>query len=275
MNAYRFLFIALLFSTMTFFAQESGNMPIRTPEQEATRQTEKLKQELNLTPQQSKEVYEINLRYAKQRQVSNSRTEAMERIKNKDADLKRVLDNEQYDRLQNKHYERSTYKIPEENQRPVRGGQEIRNSSSTPISNEPVPENTRSSGNTSNQRGTQEQQEPVRNSTTPRTSTPNQSSGDRPVRETNNRPSSNQNTRNNNTIQPTNRPAPAQNSANPSNRRSTTTPQYTTPNRSSGNYQTPRQPQNTNRQVAPPPAQNNRQPARNSNNQQSSSRSRR
>ncbi len=106
--------------SVALYAQDSADMPTRTPEQEALRQTEKLKQELDLTPEQTKKVYEINLRYAIQRQNSNSRSEAMERIKNKDTDIKKVLSTEQYDKLQNKHYERSTYKIPSEYDRSVR-----------------------------------------------------------------------------------------------------------------------------------------------------------
>ncbi|HRZ97163.1 MAG TPA: hypothetical protein P5084_06375 [Paludibacter sp.] len=80
-----------------------------TPEYEATKQTEKLQQELNLSTSQVKKVYEINLKYARARQSSVSRSEAMERMKNKDADLQNVLSNEQINRLQNKRYERSSF----------------------------------------------------------------------------------------------------------------------------------------------------------------------
>jgi len=76
-----------------------------------------LKQELNLTPEQVREVYNINLRHAKQRQISNSRTEAMERIRNKNADLKLVLTEEQFERLQNKQHERSTLRNQSGNRR--------------------------------------------------------------------------------------------------------------------------------------------------------------
>lgn len=89
-------------------AQENTNTPERTPEQEAARQTEKMQQELNLTTEQTQQVHEINLKYARERQVSNSRTEALQRIKNKEQDLRRVLKPDQYNELQNKQYERST-----------------------------------------------------------------------------------------------------------------------------------------------------------------------
>ena len=111
MKPYKFFVLIFFVCSVSLFAQDNGNTPSRTPEQEAARQTERLKQELELSPEQVREVYAINLRYAKQRQVSNSRAEALERIKNKNADLKLVLTAEQYDKLQNKHYERSTYRI--------------------------------------------------------------------------------------------------------------------------------------------------------------------
>lgn len=88
--------------------QENTNTPERTPEQEAARQTEKMQQELNLTPEQVQQVHEINLKYARERQVSNSRTEALQRVKNKEQDLRKVLKPAQYNELQNKQYERST-----------------------------------------------------------------------------------------------------------------------------------------------------------------------
>jgi len=88
-------------------SQENSVVPQRTPEQEAAKQTEKLQQELGLTPEQIKQVYEINLKYARERQISNTRSEAVERMKNKNADIQRILTAEQSDRLQTKRYERS------------------------------------------------------------------------------------------------------------------------------------------------------------------------
>ena len=88
-------------------SQENSVVPKRTPEQEAIKQTEKLQQELNLDPDQSKQVYEINLRYARERQISNKRSEAMERMKNKNADIQHVLSPQQNERLQTKRYERT------------------------------------------------------------------------------------------------------------------------------------------------------------------------
>ncbi|MDR0370683.1 MAG: hypothetical protein LBH80_02340 [Prevotellaceae bacterium] len=93
-------------------AQENHNIPQQIPEQEAARQTERLQQELHLTRQQVKQVYEINLKYARERQISNKRSEALERTKNKNKDLKKVLSKEQFEQLQNKRYERSNFNIP-------------------------------------------------------------------------------------------------------------------------------------------------------------------
>ncbi|MCE1155852.1 MAG: hypothetical protein LWW91_07015 [Bacteroidales bacterium] len=80
--------------------QENAVAPPRTPEQEATMQTNKMRQELGLTAEQAQEVYEINLRHARERQVSNSRSEALKRVKHKEQELQRVLSPRQYDRLQ-------------------------------------------------------------------------------------------------------------------------------------------------------------------------------
>lgn len=113
MNFFKCLFIlASIFLSVSIYGQENA-VPMRTPEQEALKQTEKLQRELNLNQEQTKMIYEINLRYAKERQNSNTRSEAMERIKKKNNDLQKILTGEQYDKLQNKRYERSNINIPQ------------------------------------------------------------------------------------------------------------------------------------------------------------------
>ena len=62
--------------------------------------------ELNLNDDQSQAIYEINLKHARERQVSNSRSQALERVKNKDNEVQQVLTRDQYNRLQDKRYER-------------------------------------------------------------------------------------------------------------------------------------------------------------------------
>lgn len=97
----------LLTMVIPMYSQENSAIPKRTPEQEASKQTEKLQQELNLNQEQSNHIYEINLRYARERQISNKRSEALERMKNKNAEIKQILSPEQNDRLQSKRYERT------------------------------------------------------------------------------------------------------------------------------------------------------------------------
>lgn len=112
MKPVTYIFILLLAfgaSVLSVQAQEAPVVMQRTPEQEAAKQTEKLQQELSLTQEQVRRVYEINLRYARARQASNTRTEAMERMKNKNADLEKVLTIDQSERLQSKRYERSNF----------------------------------------------------------------------------------------------------------------------------------------------------------------------
>ena len=94
---------------MPNFGQDNTVVMQQTPEQEAIKQTEKLQQELNLNQNQTKQIYEINLKYARERQVSNTRSEAMERMKNKNSDIEQVLSQDQNNRLQSKRYERRTY----------------------------------------------------------------------------------------------------------------------------------------------------------------------
>ncbi len=106
MKLFIILQIFVFVLTLHIFSQDNATI---TPEYEATRQTEKLQQELNLTSDQVKLVYEINLKYARARQNSSSRSEAMQRVKNKDADLEKVLSTEQINKLHTKRYERSVY----------------------------------------------------------------------------------------------------------------------------------------------------------------------
>jgi len=100
--------VLLLVMAFSVFSQDNAITPERTPEQEAIKQTEKLQQELNLTTEQAKRIYDINLRYARERQISNRRSEAVERMKNKNTEIQNVLSQEQNEKLQSKRSERST-----------------------------------------------------------------------------------------------------------------------------------------------------------------------
>lgn len=108
----RFYVVLFLAFSLAFLAkgQDNNAVPERTPEQEAAKQTEKLKQDLHLSAEQVALAYEINLKYAKARQVSNTRAEAVQRMKDKEADLMKILNYEQRVLLQNKRYERSSFR---------------------------------------------------------------------------------------------------------------------------------------------------------------------
>lgn len=108
----RFFAVMVLVFSLTFFVkgQDNSTVPDRTPEQEATKQTEKLKQDLRLSPEQVALAHEINLKYARARQTSNTRAEAVQRMKDKEADLMKILNYEQRILLQNKRYERSSFR---------------------------------------------------------------------------------------------------------------------------------------------------------------------
>ena len=96
---------------LTAEQQDNAVAPPRTPEQEALLQTKKMQQELGLTTEQSKAIYEINLRHARERQSSTSRSEALQRVKNKEQELQRALTPAQYDRLQEKRYDENPAQI--------------------------------------------------------------------------------------------------------------------------------------------------------------------
>jgi hypothetical protein len=85
-------------------AQENAKIPPRTPEQEAVAQTNKMQQDLQLSAEQAQSVYEINLRHARERQLSSSRSDALKRVRNKELELQRVLNNRQYERMQEMRY---------------------------------------------------------------------------------------------------------------------------------------------------------------------------
>ena len=86
-----FSVVLLLLMVSSIYSQENTGVPQRTPEQEAVKQTDKFQQELNLTPDQAKQIYDINLRYARERQISNKRSEAVERMKNKNVEIQQIL----------------------------------------------------------------------------------------------------------------------------------------------------------------------------------------
>lgn len=117
MKFLKIIVLSFLFLCPAFvLGQENSSVPQRTPEQEAAKQTEKLQQELNLSTEQAQQVHEINLKYARARKVSNTRLEAIQRVKDKDVELSRVLNEHQQTMLQNKRYERSSFQSSDNKQ---------------------------------------------------------------------------------------------------------------------------------------------------------------
>jgi len=93
-------------------AQDTYTTPSRTPEQEAAFLTEKMKKDLQLTPEQSKIIYEINLRYARERKVETSRIQALERVRLKEAEIQQILTNDQISRMQERRVNRNPSASP-------------------------------------------------------------------------------------------------------------------------------------------------------------------
>ncbi len=104
------LVLLFLSCSLAIYCQDNASsLPQRTPEQEAVKQTEKMQQELNLNTNQAKLIYQINLKYARQRQISNTRSESVERMKNKNSEIEKILTSEQNNQLQSKRFERSSF----------------------------------------------------------------------------------------------------------------------------------------------------------------------
>lgn len=87
-------FLVVLGSVLTLYAQ---SRPQRLPEEEARTRTERLCRELSITDSvQRQQLYAMHLQFARQRQVSNTRQEIMQRMLDMDAKLKALLTPEQY-----------------------------------------------------------------------------------------------------------------------------------------------------------------------------------
>ncbi|MBR1630882.1 MAG: hypothetical protein IJ680_03420 [Paludibacteraceae bacterium] len=110
------LFVIGVMSVGQVSAQMNGERMARSPEQEALKQTEVMQRIIRLTDEQAEQIYQINLKYATERQKQQSRTEAVERIKRKNEDYKRVLTPEQYQVLRESrmkyHHEQSAEEVP-------------------------------------------------------------------------------------------------------------------------------------------------------------------
>ena len=87
-------------------SESSPCTPQRTPEEIARKHTEMLVRDLNIKDSlQIDTIYRIHLRYARLRQVSNTRSEHLERVQQMYNELRQVLTQEQYDRFMNQQME--------------------------------------------------------------------------------------------------------------------------------------------------------------------------
>ena len=98
------LMLCILIASSTVFAQQ-GQMPKRTPEERAQRQSQWMQQNLSLTDDQNKKVYDIMLSSAKQMDDARSaggdmRTQMQDINAKRDAAMKGVLTADQYQKYQ-------------------------------------------------------------------------------------------------------------------------------------------------------------------------------
>ena len=89
------LFFSIALLSVLVYAQDGPPRPVRTPEEEAMKQTEMLQRELALNSFQYDTIYRIHLKYARMRQISNTRAEMLERINNMFAEILNMLTPEQ------------------------------------------------------------------------------------------------------------------------------------------------------------------------------------
>ena len=98
-------FISLLCCALlagSLMAQEPADRPQRTPEEEASKQTERLVRELGIKDSVRVDtIYRMHLKYAKIRQKGLSRAENMDRMQSIYNELKRLLTPDEFERLMN------------------------------------------------------------------------------------------------------------------------------------------------------------------------------
>lgn len=99
----RLITLSLLVFSLSAMAQQFvGDAPQRTPEESARKQTEMLVRRLHLTDSVQRDtLYRMHLKYAKQRAISNTVREDLERRLAVNEELKGILTPEQYEQFQN------------------------------------------------------------------------------------------------------------------------------------------------------------------------------
>ena len=95
------LFVGVVFTGMVA-AQEQNVRPQRTPEEEASKQTERLVRELGIKDSvRIDTIYKMHLKYAQIRQKGLSRAENMERMQSIYNELKQLLTPDEFERFMN------------------------------------------------------------------------------------------------------------------------------------------------------------------------------
>ena len=103
MNRYLCIVIVLFLTSVKFslYAQESLSVPRRTAEERAMKQTEMLVRDLAIKDSVLRDtLYRVHLRYARRREQAVSRLDVVECINGLLAELKGILTDRQYERLQ-------------------------------------------------------------------------------------------------------------------------------------------------------------------------------
>ena len=104
-----FFIVIVLFTSNNMFAQDKTQQkPERTPETMSQRHADKMKSDLNLNDEQTKKVYEVNLKYNKENQANRAKREkerkekmaaAKQKNDQKNAELKKILTADQYSKM--------------------------------------------------------------------------------------------------------------------------------------------------------------------------------
>ena len=96
-----FMLVLLALPALTAFAQESTPTPRRTAEERAMKQTEMLVRDLDIRDSVVRDtIYRIHLRYARNRELVRNRPEAIECMNRLLTELKGILTQRQYERLE-------------------------------------------------------------------------------------------------------------------------------------------------------------------------------
>jgi hypothetical protein len=96
----RYLLIISLFLQVLLVQAQHTNHPQRTVEDIARKQTEMLVRELGIKDSITRErIFHLHLKFARKRQVSNTRAEALQYIQEANAELQQILTPEQYEQF--------------------------------------------------------------------------------------------------------------------------------------------------------------------------------